>query len=82
MITYESFSDKTKEYYAVYIPPHDDVPHFLVPLEINFLGLLTNSHYKRYLRVVSSTRSTEYKCLVEDNTTLMASKRKTIYHRR
>lgn len=67
MITYNSLTDHTKIYYAVYIPPHDDVPHFLVPLEINFLGFYTKSNYKKYLRVMSHTRSTEYTCLVEDN---------------
>ena len=68
MITYQSFSDGIKNYYAVYIPPHDDVPHLLVPLKVNFRGIYKTSYSgKISIDVVSNKRTTVYHCLLEDN---------------
>ena len=69
MITYQSFSDRIKNYYAVYVPIHDDVPHLLVPLKVKFRGFYSDTFHNncKYLRVRSSMRTTEYKCALEDN---------------
>lgn len=68
MITYESFSDKTKEYYAVYIPQHDGMPHLLVPLKVKFTGFYSDFfRHCKYLSVITPMRTTEYRCELEDN---------------
>ena len=67
MITYESLNSR-KEYYAVYVPIHDVVPHLLVPLEVKFRGFYSDTFRNcKYLRVISSMHTTEYKCALEDN---------------
>jgi hypothetical protein len=68
MITYDSLNSN-KEYYAVYVPIHDDVPHLLVPLKVKFRGFYSDTFHNncKYLRVRSSMRTTEYKCELEDN---------------
>ena len=68
MITYDSLNSN-KEYYAVYVPIHDDVPHLLVPLKVKFRGFYSDTFHNncKYLRVRSSMRTTEYKCALEDN---------------
>ena len=68
MITYDSLNSN-KEYYAVYVPIHDDVPHLLVPLKVKFRGFYSDTFRNcKYLRVISSMHTTEYKCALEDNT--------------
>lgn len=68
MITYDSLNSN-KEYYAVYVPIHDDVPHLLVPLKVKFRGFYSDTFHNncKYLRVISSMRTTEYRCELEDN---------------
>lgn len=68
MITYDSLNSR-KEYYAVYVPIHDDVPHLLVPLKVKFRGFYSDTFHNncKYLRVISSMRTTEYRCELEDN---------------
>ena len=68
MITFQSLSDKTTDYYAVYKPPHDGVPHLIVPVKVNFTGMHKFS-YKGDLciSVATTTRSTHYYCSIEDN---------------
>ena len=68
MITYESLNSRIKEYYAVYIPIHDDVPHLLVPLKVKFRGFYSDTFRNcKYLSVITPMRTTEYKCALEDN---------------
>lgn len=68
MITIDSLRDKTKIYYAVYIPLHDGIPHYLVPLEANFDGIHIDSYAEgKFLCVSSYTRSAKYICQLEDN---------------
>lgn len=67
MITYQSFSDRIKNYYAVYIPPHDDVPHLLVPLKVSFGGIYKTFHGELSIDVISNKHTTVYHCLLEDN---------------
>ena len=55
MITYDSLNSR-KEYYAVYIPIHDDVPHLLVPLKVKFRGFYSDTFRNcKYLRVIDNT---------------------------
>jgi hypothetical protein len=77
MITYDSLNSN-KDYYAVYVPIHDDVPHLLVPLKVEFRGFYSDSFSNcKYLRVISSLRTTEYKCALEDNTFINDSMKRT-----
>ena len=72
MITTDSLRDKTKIYYAVYIPLHDGIPHYLVPLEVNFDGIHIDSYTgEKYLRVSSYTRSAEYRCQLEEDNPIL-----------
>ena len=68
MITYDSLNSN-KEYYAVYVPIHDDVPHLLVPLKVKFRGIYSDTFHDngKYLSVITPMRTTEYKCALEDN---------------
>lgn len=78
MITYKSFSDRIKNYYAVYIPPHDDVPHLLVPLVVTFKGFYSDTFRNcKYLSVITPMRTTEYRCALEDNTFIKGSMKPT-----
>ena len=77
MITYDSLNSR-KEYYAVYIPIHDDVPHLLVPLKVKFRGFYSDTFRNcKYLSVISSMHTTEYKCALEDNTFIKGSMKPT-----
>ena len=68
MITFQSLSDKTTDYYAVYIPPHDGMPHLLVPLKVNFKGTYKLSYEGDLcMTVISANRTTAYYCALEDN---------------
>ena len=78
MITYESFSNRRKEYYAVYVPIHDGVPHLLVPLKVKFRGFYSDHHLRnKYLSVISSMHTTEYRCELEDNAFIRINMRPT-----
>lgn len=67
MITYDSLNSN-KEYYAVYVPIHDDVPHLLVPVKVKFKGFYSDIFRNcKYLSVITTMRTTQYRCSIEDN---------------
>ena len=78
MITYESLNSRRKEYYAVYVPIHDGVPHLLVPLKVKFKGFYSDTFRNcKYLSVITPMRTTEYRCALEDNTFIKGSMKPT-----
>lgn len=77
MITYDSLNSR-KEYYAVYVPIHDDVPHLLVPLVVTFKGFYSDTFSNcKYLSAITPMRTTEYRCALEDNTFIKESMKPT-----